>query len=586
MSTRKLVFLENKGAVVRNYFNNLKISTSIALVSMTLLVVSLSMIGIIIYSIVSSQISETATNRQNTSLRTAAIIAEKQVPGMTVKWGEDNNVSKVFLKDKPAFSNHIMIDEIGRATGETATIFLWDDKTSDFWRKTTNIVKPNGKRAVGTPLGKKGAVYPVVTKGITFRGEAVILGLAYYTIYQPIFSQDGKVIGILYAGVKKEKINAILSEIGSKFGIAFFVILVISIVLMLFISSRMLKPILKLTDITRRIASDDLDVEVPYADRSNEIGRMAQSVEILKKRSEERLSLSADQVKRDNARDERQKKFKMLADGFRKIVLELIESVSDKAQAMEGTAHSLSEVASESSEKATGATRASQQATDHVNSVAIAAEQLSSSITDIRGQVVETTNIVNFASKGANLANKNVSSLAEAVSKIGDVIGLIQEIAEQTNLLALNATIEAARAGEMGKGFSVVAAEVKELSTQTSKATDEIRTHITAIQASTTEAVDSIQSITKTMGDVNSYTSAIEGSIEEQGVATNEISDSVLKAAEGTGAVTDNMNDLSETVGITNQSAGEVLAAAKVVSENTDELLLEINRFLENVEAA
>ncbi len=167
---------------------NLKITTSMALASAGFLTLSMVVIGFIVFNVSSNQAKELAVAKQDVNLRVAATLFNEKVDGVNVSWSNGGNVSRIELAELPEFTSHDLIDSIGRMTGETATVFAWDPETKDFWRKTTNIIKPDGKRAVGTPLGQKGAVYPVVTKGETFHGEATILGKDYYTIYQPIFT--------------------------------------------------------------------------------------------------------------------------------------------------------------------------------------------------------------------------------------------------------------------------------------------------------------------------------------------------------------------------------------------------------------
>ncbi|HAJ89863.1 MAG TPA: hypothetical protein DCM27_02435, partial [Rhodospirillaceae bacterium] len=183
----------------------------------------------------------------------------------------------------------------------------------------------------------------------------------------------------------------------------------------------------------------------------------------------------------------------------------------------------------------------------------------------------------------ADEANKKVVSLTEAAQKIGSVIDIISAIAEQTNLLALNATIEAARAGEAGKGFGVVAAEVKNLASQTGKATEEISLQIAQIQQKTAESVDSIQIISRLIGDINSVEAAIAAAIEEQGAATQEIARSVTEAAKGTQDVSSSISGLRAAAEETGTSSEEVLSAAGELARNGEILRSQVKTFLEHV---
>ena len=180
----------------------------------------------------------------------------------------------------------------------------------------------------------------------------------------------------------------------------------------------------------------------------------------------------------------------------------------------------------------------------------------------------------------------NVEGLSEAARKIGEVLQLINDIAEQTNLLALNATIEAARAGEAGKGFAVVASEVKNLANQTAKATESISGHISGIQTATGSAVGAIQGIGAIITQVSEITSAIAGAVDEQSAATREIAQNVQQAATGTSEVNTNIAGVSEAANDTGAASTQVLSTAGDLARQAELLRSEVDTFLVGVRAA
>ncbi|KQW22554.1 chemotaxis protein [Afipia sp. Root123D2] len=361
----------------------------------------------------------------------------------------------------------------------------------------------------------------------------------------------------------------------------------IAILIAAWVGRSLARPILTLESTMRAITSGKHDIVVPGGERRDEIGSMARAVDVFKDGLIETGRLrTAQEGQRIAAETERREAVLALAARFEAGVGGIVNAVGSAATELRSTAVSMASTAEEATHQTTTVAAASEEASQNAQAVAAAIEELNASINEIAQQVNESAQVAGQAVNQATQTNAEVQGLEEAAQKIGDVVKLINEIAEQTNLLALNATIEAARAGEAGRGFAVVASEVKALATQTSKATEEISSQVGAIQAATRTSVEAISGITHTIGKVNEIASAIASAVEEQGAATREIAHNVAQAARGTGEVSANIAGVKEAARETGIAADQVVASAAELSKNGETLKQQVDAFLSEVRAA
>ncbi len=358
------------------------------------------------------------------------------------------------------------------------------------------------------------------------------------------------------------------------------------ILLAVVIGRGIVRPLTTMTRAMTRLASGDKTVEVEGRLDSDEIGDMARAVEVFRSNALTAEKLSAEAEAGRATRERRAALIAGFVGNFETEVGGLVCQLSSSSTELEATARSMEETAGHTNTRAAAVAAAAEEANSGVQTVAVAADRLASSIAEIGRQVGLAAKVTERAVTDASRTDNIVHALAEGAARIGDVVGLITTIASQTNLLALNATIEAARAGDAGKGFAVVASEVKNLAQQTARATDEVSSQIAQIQAATQEAVGAIQSITATIGEVSVIANAIAVSVEQQGASTAEIARNVQLTAGSTKDVTTNISGVSLAASGTGAAAEQVLGAAGHLSRQAERLTCQVHSFVAEVKAA
>ena len=355
---------------------------------------------------------------------------------------------------------------------------------------------------------------------------------------------------------------------------------------MIAVSRRVIGPLHTIQSAMARVAGGDLTVEVPYAERRDEIGALASALGTFKQNAVEKARMEEEERTRNSKSALRQQAIEAHIAAFESQMREALAALAQASQQMSQTSQAMSSTAEQANRQSKAVASAAGEASNNVQTVAAASGELGSSVAEISRQVAHAATIAGRAVDETRQTDSTVQGLAAAANRIGEVVKLINDIAGQTTLLALNATIEAARAGEAGKGFAVVASEVKSLANQTAKATEDIATQVSAIQSVTADAVEAIKRIGGTIGEVSSVATSIASAVEEQGAATQEISRNTQEAARRTKDVSDNIVGVTASADATGSAAHGVQTAAAALGTQAEKLRAQVESFLNQIRAA
>lgn len=530
----------------------MKIRTQFIVVNMVIVAVALAAATTLCLTEFHSELSRQAIESQESRMKTF----RRLLHGYGKEYSIQNN--NLMIGAHVLNGDYSVPDELKVLSGGTATIFMHDVRIS------TNVLKEDGSRAVGSKL--VGAAYNKVFKeGQSYRGEAEILGEEYFTAYDPIKNNKGEVIGALYTGIKKSDFLGSYNKLQLATILVTAVILLLSIAINWYIIKRLFVPLNKMHDVMLIAERDgDLTLRLDYC-KNNEVGEMCHSFNGFIDKLAGILShirVSADCLAAAGAQ--------VLSTS--KVMANNAEEVAAQASTVAVASEEMAATANEVASNCSIAAHSSRNAT-------VSAET---------GSVIvnSTMAVINRIASGVKDTARNIEALGSRSEEIGAIIETIEDIADQTNLLALNAAIEAARAGEQGRGFAVVADEVRALAERTTKATKEIGNTIKLIQLETRQAVALMHTevAEAEQGNVEAEKSGIAlGEILEQintvSMQISQIATAAEQQTATTGEITANIQQITEVVQETAKGAQDSATAAHQLSGMAGELQEIVRRF-------
>lgn len=359
----------------------------------------------------------------------------------------------------------------------------------------------------------------------------------------------------------------------------------LTLVISYFVGRQISRPVLLLAQSLKQLMRGRTDQTLSFK-RHDEIGDMADAYEALRLAMIEKEELQHEQqLQKQQMEDEKKQILSSLAADFQTQIGSLMGSVNLSADEMAQLAANMDQATSGAAKQVTGVASHSTQVSDSISHIQGTCEALSHNITDISQQVTQGTHVTSEAVSHIKSVSGRVSDLSKTVLHIDEVVTLINQIANQTNLLALNATIEAARAGESGKGFAVVASEVKNLASQTGKATEDIAAQVHSIQSETEQTVASILAVEKRITEIDQLLDDIAAHINQQDQAAADITHHVVQAAQGAEATAQDITDIAEVMQVVGSQSHQVLSSAQGVQRTSTSLKEDVGAFLWQIKA-
>jgi methyl-accepting chemotaxis protein len=391
---------------------------------------------------------------------------------------------------------------------------------------------------------------------------------------------------VVVSDITKAEADAPLNALARDLGLAALLIGLLATAAGVWFARSLTRPLSALNGAMTRMAQGDLSLNVPGTDRADELGAMAKTVEVFRANGLRQRELEAQTRADAEARVARARMIEQLTATFERQSADGLRAVGAAATELEATARAMTENADRTSHMAANVAAGAEESGANAQTAAASAENLVNAISHIERAAQNSGRVTATAVTKAREATATVRSLSDTARRIGEVVDLIKGIADQTNLLALNATIEAARAGDAGRGFAIVASEVKSLANQTGAATEDIAGQITAIQTAIREVVSAIDGIDATISLVSKEAEAINNSVSMQTAVTNDIARNVREVSAAAGAVAGDISQVTQTAGETGAAANQVLAASRELAERADQLRNEVSNFLDRMKAA
>ena len=315
-------------------------------------------------------------------------------------------------------------------------------------------------------------------------------------------------------------------------------------------------------DTAKQIAQNNLDVDINAHNSYDEFGDLAMAMRVMRNDLSESISMIRNMA---DALNQQLDDTKISADAIMNSSREAEQQAITVAAAANEMVSTTQEIASNCERAATLSDQSSGVTQDSV-------KLIRATIDDIRNQSTYTQN---DASK--------VQALAEQTQKIGSIVGTIDEIAAQTNLLALNAAIEAARAGEAGRGFAVVADEVRALASRTSKSTQEISAMVHQVQKDASEATSSMNTSVENINAVADRASTIEGTLNSILDYVGQVNDQIRMIATAAEEQTTATSEISANMQKISSDTEEIVQSAEQAIGHCDSSVDSIRNLVQNL---